>query len=381
VSSTAKADDAPCPLQDALTETTTWSGEWRTSKNGWQKTTRDCSDALVYCVVPGAPKDAFKDTPPAELNPGETLTVVVLAPTVSKADYAIQLTTRTSRDVVFKSAAPARPASLAATGSGGPAPDSGRKCNEAALKKKLEESRDFFLFLDAEVPPIGAENDTWVQFAKAIKDSKRELEEKSSSKITVGEVDEVRVEVHKTPRGGPSADLYDRIPVNRGRYFVDAGIMVAAVHQGKRTYYETTDPSSGEHSIGLERDTKVSTVVMIEAFPFGGRRRSSVFFFDDPNRVLRWFNLVGIQAGTNLAAPTREWYFGGVIAPISGIGIGAGLALVPGQYLEEGTSRQAAAIAPGQSLQTRELTMARFYFSVSASLEILSSARTATSGF
>lgn len=359
--------EKPGPVVETATcdRATKWVEAFDTNLKAAQ-VERNCGSGRVLCLGPHlSPRELdIGDDAPREVDRGGVFTVVVFTSTLSAAEYRVASTTRSSPDTLLPAADKAKPpATVTEQDKAKPEPCS-----------KITAFRERLLAVDSKLAPLAENADAtaWSAFL-AKPDFDTAAVKQIATNINVEDADYLVVDASSKVDNVQRASESYEIPVNRGRYYVDVGVMVAAVHQGERTYYEVNPLGAGNRTIGLERDTLISTAVMIEAFPFGGRRRSNFWFWKDSCPACA---LVGIQAGTGVTAPGREWFFGGVLEPIAGIGVGAGLALVRGQYLPQGIDSDSV-IPPGQHLETRELFMPRFYFSLSASLEVLESARKA----
>lgn len=109
------------------------------------------------------------------------------------------------------------------------------------------------------------------------------------------------------------------IDVDQGRYFVDFGLAVPFVVDGDRVVTQ---------SLAIDKTTAPRAAISAVIFP-AGRPKNKIRV----EGAQAW----GLQIGTDFdftkAIDQKDYYFGGAWEPIAGFGIGAGVALVRGQYI------------------------------------------------
>lgn len=155
------------------------------------------------------------------------------------------------------------------------------------------------------------------------------------------------------------------IPVARGFYLMEFGVGIPVVFDG---YRKVAGPAAIEqHS---EPQIALSAIVAFKRHADGDVIRPV---------GLEWF---GAQLATDFdftADPRKKrFYLGIVFAPIAGLGISAGVAVLPGQYLPPGAVVPDGGSSMGPS--SVERTMARPYVSIHVTDEILTAARAFANG-
>lgn len=186
--------------------------------------------------------------------------------------------------------------------------------------------------------------------------------EQSSGLLTSG-MRRVHVVARRKTDSDPITVLAEHaevIDVARGRYFVEFGLAVPFTYRGSREVIG---------SATVVEDTRPSAALSAIVFPSGQAE----------GEIERsGWHMIGVQIGTDFdftAAPwKKKYYLGAVVEPIAGIGIGVGVALLPGQYLPPG---EVVPDGGGESPRSLDRYMLRPYFAVHLTSEFLASARAA----
>lgn len=227
--------------------------------------------------------------------------------------------------------------------------------------------------------------------------------------------------------------------VIRGLYFLDVSFAAPFVIGGDRKITAVNDPSVALRRLELEQDLLIKPAVMLNVFPGGRRLGALTSFAADRNcrsdavalpesptitsttttitksgdttttstttattpaasvaatppandaikkcrshNVARGFaNSLGLQFGLGLDTDSfgKQFYMGGMFEPVVGLNLGFGLALIRGEYYRDGfTDGQLIGADVGADEWRREKMMARPYFSISFSLDIIRNVRAA----
>jgi hypothetical protein len=167
------------------------------------------------------------------------------------------------------------------------------------------------------------------------------------------------------------------VPVEHGHYFFEVGVMVPFVLHGSRRVVAVPDPGTGEQVVAIQTDTHVTAAIMLNVFPLGGRANDRLYTGWAPRN---W----GVQFGVDLdfSDLTDQFYVGLLVEPVTGVSLNAGVAVLRGQFLPDGS--QPGMLAPvGQPISTVNKYMARAYFGVTFTFDVvrtlLSAANTAKS--
>jgi len=205
------------------------------------------------------------------------------------------------------------------------------------------------------------------------------LEVKASASSIIGDAEQVRVTMEVTSHDqveGTDATVAGvfSIAVNQGRYFLDIGIAAVVIPGGSRRVQAETIPGTGDRIAHVDQDWRVDGALMINAFVFGGRRVSGIWYRGENDPSSR--GLFGAQVGFNLDLknPLDQIYLGLFIEPIAGLSLGAGVALVNGQFLT-GATGGGTLLAPGAQPQVETNRMLRPYLAITFSSEIIDSAK------
>jgi hypothetical protein len=171
------------------------------------------------------------------------------------------------------------------------------------------------------------------------------------------------------PDGGGHIQRHYEIPIDHGRYHLEAAALVPLVVRGRRTVVLTTTTDGAGEAISIDQDWHVTAALMLQYFPLG-RKRGIVTSFDGcrtPSCVENW---LGLQVGAGLGDPFREWYFGVVLEPVSGLALGLGAAILQGQFLAPGMAEGMILPSPAD-LRVNTDYMVRPYFGVTVTTDIL----------
>ncbi|MBK9264891.1 MAG: hypothetical protein IPM54_34560 [Polyangiaceae bacterium] len=165
------------------------------------------------------------------------------------------------------------------------------------------------------------------------------------------------------------------IPVERGRYFVDLGLMVPVVIMGQRNYYANPLPGSSDRVISQVSDTMVKTALALNIYPGGHPQHAIKPNFSRPG------DWIGLQIGIDLNISKPEQGYAGIIfEPISGFAIGGGVAAVKGLRLAD-TYETGMILQPGEAPPTQDTILFRGYLGVTLSTELVNLLRTSVSQF
>lgn len=240
--------------------------------------------------------------------------------------------------------------------------------------------------------------------------------------------------------GVPEREVSYPAKVIRGLYFLDIGFAAPFVIGGDLRITAVRDPGVDLRRLELEQDLLIKPAVMLNVFPAGRRLGALTSFAADHNcrsnagaqpesttitsttttetstggttttstttattptattptatppakeavkkcrshNVARGFaNSLGLQFGLGLDTDSfgKQFYMGGMFEPVVGLNLGFGLALIRGEYYRDGfTDGQLIGADVAVDEWRREKMMARPYFSISFSLDIIRNVRAA----
>jgi len=317
--------------------------------------THGCRGQGVLCLSPGG-QALVPERVPERLSPGDAIEVKVVGCEAlnSKVSYSIDITKIASADRLFRQD-PTSGAAEDDKGAEGVTIERDRLCTDAASIGVLHQSK-------VKVPSD---------------DALQRLEIAFTSDVSKAEYP--NVEAAKTSFS---------VTVEQGRYFVDLGILVPFVIEGRRRVVAEQGPSSGIRTLSIDHDLpKPSPAVMLNVFP-GGRRsgifssfserarcqrsRESYFDCSRTNRRRAAANSVGLQVGLDLdfTDPADAFYLGGLFEPVSGLSFNAGISVRKGQFLAPGRF-EGQLVADDTDLAPQERYMVRPYLGVTLSLDII----------
>jgi hypothetical protein len=170
--------------------------------------------------------------------------------------------------------------------------------------------------------------------------------------VDIPDAAELTIYLHSTDaqRGTGSTTLAIREPL----YFVRAGLAFTWVDRGTRTI-------TAEHAI--VEQTNFFPGVALSFWPWGHRGHALSAL--ERRRWGRSFgDAIGLQIGTDLdfTRPFDRAFFGPVIEPIAGLGIGGGVAVTTGQYFSGAPADSTMAVV--------DRRMWRPYFSLTLTTEL-----------
>ncbi|WP_437612088.1 hypothetical protein WMF20_07990 [Sorangium sp. So ce834] len=172
------------------------------------------------------------------------------------------------------------------------------------------------------------------------------------------------------------------VPIDQGQYYLEFGALIPLVIDGSRRVVQTTLPGAGgERRLSVEEDWSVNPSIVLNVFP-GGRRRGVISSFQDMRLSTTLGDLLGVQVGVDLdlGEPFDRIFLGGVIEPVAGLGFNAGLAFVQQEYLPAGHAEDMI-VPVGESVSPARRYAPRFYFGATLTLDIVTTATTATTSF
>jgi hypothetical protein len=146
---------------------------------------------------------------------------------------------------------------------------------------------------------------------------------RASIQVPYGE--RLSVDFRRIERGArnPSIEKRYRLAVDNGRYYVEPALLVPFVPNGDRRIVLTPAVGTSELRVGIEEDWHVTGAAMLQVFPLG-RQRGQLTSFQYCRTPICIENWLGVQVGTGLGSPLREWYLGLVFEPVSGLNLDAG---------------------------------------------------------
>jgi hypothetical protein len=178
------------------------------------------------------------------------------------------------------------------------------------------------------------------------------------------------VEFVRIDRGSasPSVDQHLSTWIDSGTYHLEASVLVPFVFRGKRVATLTPTPGGNQFLIGLDEDWHITAAVMVDLFPFG-RQKGQVSSFEHCRSGSCVENWLGLQFGTGLSSIFQEWYLGLLFEPVSGVAIGAGGALLKGDFLGPGLAEGMLLPSPAQFSVNSDY-MIRPYFGIALTSDI-----------
>lgn len=184
------------------------------------------------------------------------------------------------------------------------------------------------------------------------------------------------VEIHV---GAGDGRVHYEFPVERGRYYVEAGFLTSLIVDGKREIRQVQLPDGSGSVYSLESSTRPATGFAVTAFPFGGRRKGNVFYWRGGGRVSdRLGEMIGLQGAVafSLSDPLERVHLGVVLEPIAGLGFGAGVAFVKTKAFATGYSNGMLVVDPAAD-PSRDVYRPRFYVGLTLTLDVLQTLGTA----
>src|SRR5262249_20455759 len=140
-----------------------------------------------------------------------------------------------------------------------------------------------------------------------------------TSDVTTEETKALMVDFARSGDDAP-APQHRRIRVSHGHYAVEFGASFPMIYRGSRTVDSLTHANE---------KTEVPHAALSGIVFFRGRPKGEVFF----HGAEAW----GLQIGTDIDLTKdlreRDYYLGAAWEPVAGVGFGAGLAFVRGQFL------------------------------------------------
>lgn len=162
------------------------------------------------------------------------------------------------------------------------------------------------------------------------------------------------------------------IAINHGKYYIEVGVLLPFVYNGSRKVTGAPIPGTGgDQTLTVKETWQITPALVINVFP-GGRSRGKITSFEIGNVCRSLANLLGIQAGIDLdlSRPFDRFYVGGVFAPVTGLSLNAGLALLEGEFIPK-NYRNGLLLPQGESFTPDIKFMPRFYFGLTATLDLL----------
>ncbi|MBN2196959.1 MAG: hypothetical protein JW751_29410 [Polyangiaceae bacterium] len=158
--------------------------------------------------------------------------------------------------------------------------------------------------------------------------------------LRIGGADEHQAVSLRFARTGPGdpVEVEYRIPIERGGYCVGFGVLAPIVIDGDRQIRAVRVPGTNERRLRVVEDESVSLALSLNGYPFGGRRKGSSHACEGGPSFRCVGRLLGFQLAADLAfaKPAGRLYAGLLLEPVSGLGLGGGMALVRGEILEAG---------------------------------------------
>lgn len=182
--------------------------------------------------------------------------------------------------------------------------------------------------------------------------------------------DEAAESVTITLQGAKRQDYV--IPINHGKYYIEVGVLLPFVYNGSRKVTGAPIPGTGgDQTLTVKETWQITPALVLNVFP-GGRSRGKITSFEIGNVCRSLANLLGIQAGIDLdlSRPFDRFYVGGVFAPVTGLSLNAGLALLEGEFIPK-NYRNGLLLPQGESFTPDIKFMPRFYFGLTATLDLL----------
>ena len=188
----------------------------------------------------------------------------------------------------------------------------------------------------------------------------------------------ILIDVTRGPRpdGGGTVQRHYEIFVDHGRYPLEASVLVPFVFRGRRSVVLTETSDGAGQRISIDQDWHITAALMVQYFPLG-RQRGIVSSFEGCRTRSCVENWLGVQVGLGIGDLFREWYFGFVLEPVSGLAIGLGGAVLQGQFLAAGMAEGMILPSPTSPRVDTDY-MVRPYFGVTLTTDILETADRAT---
>ncbi len=188
--------------------------------------------------------------------------------------------------------------------------------------------------------------------------------------------DVAAVEVLFSRKGEKTVSERYEVPVAHGKYYVDIGVLIPIVPDGRREIVQTLIPGTGgERRLSVREDWQVEAAVALNVFPCGRRRALwSAFQQISGDTVC---DLFGLQVGVDLDFKNafQRIYAGVTLEPVAGLGAGFGVAIVRGQFLPPGYA-DGMVIPRGETFTPQTEYMVRPYIGITLSTDILTSLST-----
>jgi hypothetical protein len=180
----------------------------------------------------------------------------------------------------------------------------------------------------------------------------------------------LEIEFARTEGGAssPTVDVHYAVWIDSGQYHLEASLLVPFVFRGRRVATLTPTPSGTQLQVGLNEDWHVTASLMVDLFPFG-RQKGQVSSFQHCRSSSCVENWLGIQVGTGFSDIFREWYFGLLFEPVSGLAISAGGALLKGDFLGPGLA-QGMLLPSASEFSVNSDYMLRPYFGLAVTSDI-----------
>ena len=320
--------------------------------------THGCGEERVLCLNPQG-KLLVDEEPPKRMRPGQVLTVKVIGceKLQNGVKFKIEVENIASVDRLFRS---------------DPTEAAKDATKDAQAAADEECKRDRLCLTSGD---IGVLEEQKITVPKD--DSVQRLEVKFSSDVSKA-----------TYKNLSSAKDSVSISVVQGRYFLDLGLMVPAVIEGRRRVVAEESPASGARTLAVDHDVpRPSLAVMLNVFP-GGRRagifhafaerercnpaKASYFECKQRNHRRNAANSLGFQVGLDLdlSDPADAFFLGGLFEPVTGLSLNAGISLRKGQFLPAGR-RVGQLIADDDDLASQTRYMVRPYIGLTFSLDIV----------
>lgn len=189
-------------------------------------------------------------------------------------------------------------------------------------------------------------------------------------------LDVAAVEVLFSRKGEKAVSERYEVPVAHGKYYVDIGVLIPIVPDGRREIVQTLIPGTGgERRLSVREDWQVEAAVALNVFPCGRRRALWSAFQQISGDTL--CDLFGLQVGVDLDFKNafQRIYAGVTLEPVAGLGAGFGVAIVRGQFLPPGYA-DGMVIPRGETFTPQTEYMVRPYIGITLSTDILTSLST-----
>jgi hypothetical protein len=191
------------------------------------------------------------------------------------------------------------------------------------------------------------------------------------ARMEVPSGDMLSIDFARTERGArtPSIEKHYDLLIDNGRYYVEPALLVPFIYHGSRTVQLAPTVSGTELRLDVEQDWRVTAAAMIDIFPLGRQKEqiSSFRFCRYRSCIDNW---LGVQIGTGLDPVFRDWYFGALFEPVSGVAFAFGAVLLKGDFLIPGRA-EGMLIPTADTPVKYEDYMVRAYFGASFTLDLL----------